>query len=224
MTFLFAFQASKTLTEEFNGVLNAFANGIPAQPQAGAVVALSQRYVDEIVDALVVNLMKGSSPSSSAPKVLETVASVIKGASHTMVRQVLAKMTNAELQPLTSYIAARRTQHMVDGKLRDFISFDLAKADYDLLKHAWADAAAEGTNQDEMTKAMLRFSELAIQAFYQESAQAVKLGFIARNVFAIGEAAIRKGSQAAIRRLVPALKPVELKAFGRYFGDMLVAG
>lgn len=223
MTFLFAFQASKKLTEEFNEVLNAFANGIPTQPQAGAVVSLAQRYADEIVDALVVNLMKGSSPSSSAPKVLETVANVIKGTSHTLVRQVLAKMSNAELQPLTTYIAARRTQHMVKGTLCDFISFDLAKADYDLLKQAWADAAAEGTNQAAMTKAMLRFSELAIQAFYQESAQAVKLGFIARNVFAVGEAAIRKGSQAAIRRLVPALKPEELKAFGQYFGDMLMA-
>ena len=223
MTFLFAFQASKSLTEEFNEVLNAFANGIPAQPQAGAVVSLAQRYADEIVDALVVNLMKGSSPSSSAPKVLETVASVIKGASHTLVRQVQAKMSNAELQPLTTYIAARRTQHMVKGTLRDFISFDLAKADYDLLQQAWADAAAEGINQAAMTQAMLRFSELAIQAFYQESAQAVKLGFIARNVFAVGEAAIRKGSQAAIRRLIPALKPTELKAFGRYFGDMLMA-
>ena len=223
MTFLFAFQASKSLTEEFNEVLNAFANGIPAQPQAGAVVSLAQRYADEIVDALVVNLMKGSSPSSSAPKVLETVASVIKGASHTLVRQVQAKMSNAELQPLTTYIAARRTQHMVKGTLRDFISFDLAKADYDLLQQAWDDAAAEGINQAAMTQAMLRFSELAIQAFYQESAQAVKLGFIARNVFAVGEAAIRKGSQAAIRRLIPALKPTELKAFGRYFGDMLMA-
>ena len=50
MTFLFAFQASKSLTEEFNEVLNAFANGIPAQPQAGAVVSLAQRYADEIVD------------------------------------------------------------------------------------------------------------------------------------------------------------------------------
>ncbi len=154
---------------------------------------------------------------------LETVASVIKGASHTLVRQVIAKMSNADLKPLTTYIAARRTQHMVKGTLRDFISFDLAKADYDLLKQTWADAAAEGTNQAAMTQAMLRFSELAIQAFYQESAQAVKLGFIARNIFAVGEAAIRKGSQAAIRRLIPALKPTELKAFGRYFGDMLMA-
>lgn len=223
MAFLFAFPASKTLTQEFNEVLNAFANGIPAQPQASAVVSLAQRYADEIVDALVVNLMKGSSPSTSTPKVLGTVASVIKGTSHTLVRQVLAKMTNAELQPLTSYIAARRTQHMVKGILRDFISFDLTKADYDSLKQTWAEAAAEGSNNAAMTEAMLRFSELAIQAFYNESAQAVKLGFIARNVFAVGETAIRKGSHAAIGHLVPALKPDELKAFGRYFGDMLMA-
>ncbi|MEO6698306.1 MAG: hypothetical protein ABIR53_02310 [Paraperlucidibaca sp.] len=222
MTFLFAFPASKTLTQEFNEVLNAFSNGLPVQPQAGAVVSLAQRYADEIVDALVLNLMSGSSASSSAPKVLETVASVIKGTSHTLVKQVLAKMSNAELQPLTTYIAHRRTQHTVNGLLLDFISFELSEADYTVLKQAWSDAAIEGNNQVAMTKAMLRFSELAVQAFYQESAQAVKLGFIARNVFAVGETAIRKGSQAAISRLIPALKPTELKAFGRYFGDMLM--
>lgn len=223
MTFLFAFQASSTLTSSFNGVINAFATDIPAQPQAGAVVSLAQRYADEIVDALVVNLMKGSSPSSSAPKVLETVANVIKGTSHTLVKQVLAKMSNAELKPLTAHIAQRRTQHRVNGELLDFISFELSADDHALLQQAWSTAATEGSNHAEMTQAMLRFSELAIAAFYQESAQAVKLGFIARNVFAMGESAIRKGSQAAISRLIPALKPVELKAFGRYFGSMLMA-
>jgi hypothetical protein len=223
MTFLFAFPASKILTQEFNEVLNAFTNGLPAQPQARAVVSLAQRYADEIVDALVLNLMNGSSPSSGAPKVLETVASVIKGTSHTLIKQVLAKMSNAELQPLTSYIANRRTQHTVNGLTRDYISFELSHNDYSLLKQAWSNAAEEGNNQTAMTESMLRFSELAVQAFYVESAQAVKLGFIARNVFAVGETAIGKGSQAAISRLIPALKPPELKAFGRYFGDMLMA-
>ncbi|REH36820.1 hypothetical protein DFR26_1958 [Paraperlucidibaca baekdonensis] len=222
MPFLFAFPASKTLTREFNEVLAAFADGVPSTPQAGAVVSLAQRYADEIVDALVLNLMKGSSASSSAPKVLDTVAKVIKSTAHTLVKQVLAKMSNAELRPMTSYIASRRTQHPVAGVLRDFISFELEQADFLLLKQAWADAAAHGDNHAAMTDAMLRFADLAVQAFYRESAQAVTLGFIARNVFAVGDTAISKGSKSAIKRLIPALKRTELQAFGRYFGDMLL--
>lgn len=222
MTFLFAFPASPMLTQDFNSVLNAFANGLPTQPQARAVVSLAQRYADEIVDALVLNLMKGSAPSSSAPKMLQTVANVTKGAAHTLIRQVVAKMPNAELEPLTSYIAQRRSSFEVDGVARDFISFELSAADFGLLRQAWADAAEQGTNHQAMSQAMHRFAELAVQAFYTDSAQAVKLGFISRNVFAVGETAIRKGSQTAISRLIPALSATELQAFGRYFGDKLL--
>lgn len=221
MRYFFAFPASAALAEGFNSVLAAFAENMPSQPMAPQVVTLAQRYTDEIVDALVLNLAKGPNASQDAPKALETVANVIKSTAHGLIRQVVAKMDNAELKPLMAYIEHHRQRFESQGQLQDFISFELTAQDYELLSSAWQQTAATGENPKAMEKAMIRFVDLALQAFYTESAQAMKLGFIARNLFAVGEAAIRKGSHLAIGRLVPSLKAKELKAFASYFDSML---
>lgn len=219
MTHRFAFRASEALHQDFMALQTAFHAGLPAAPQAKLAVQLTQRYTDEIVDALLLNLMRGSDADSHAPKAIETVASLIKSTVHALIRQVLGKMSNADLKPVADFIASRRVQ--LDGGLNDYISFELTPADHALLQGAWSAAAAGQHDVPAMTHAMLRFSELAIQAFYEESAGAIKLGFIARNMFSVGQAAISKGSRTAISRLIPSLKPRENQAFGRYFLGML---
>lgn len=220
---LFAFPASQALREDFQAILSAYAGkALPDKPQAPVVVDFAQRYSDEIVDALMLNLMRGADADSAAPKALETVAGVIKGTVHALIRQVLGKLDNAELKPVAEYIATRRAELTRDGITQDHISFVLSDADYELLRKAWSRAAAGEGDKQEMTAAMLRFSELAIAAFYEDSAKAIKLGFIARNMFSMGQVAISKGSKTAINRLIPSLRPREMKDFGAYFLAMLL--
>lgn len=220
MSHRFAFRASEALHQDFMALQTAFQGArLPDQPQAKLAVQLTQRYTDEIVDALLLNLMRGSDADSHAPKAIETVASLIKSTVHALIRQVLGKMNNADLKPVADFIASRRVQ--LDGGLNDYISFELTPADHALLHGAWSAAAAGQQDVPAMTHAMLRFSELAIQAFYEESAGAIKLGFIARNMFSVGQAAISKGSRTAISRLIPSLKARENQAFGKYFLGML---
>lgn len=219
---LFAFPASQALREDFEAILTAYAGKtLPSKPQAPVVVDFAQRYSDEIVDALMLNLMKGAEAGSAAPKALETVAGIIKGTVHALIRQVLGKLDNAELKPVADYIASRRAELMRDGVIQDYISFVLSEADYELLRSAWARAAAGEGDKQEMTRAMLRFSELAIAAFYEDSAKAIKLGFIARNMFSMGHVAISKGSKSAINHLIPSLRPREMQDFAGYFLGML---
>lgn len=220
---LFAFPASPALREDFQAIIAAYAGkSLPGTPQAPVVVDFAQRYSDEIVDALMLNLMKGADADSAAPKALETVAGIIKGTVHALIRQVLGKLDNAELKPVAEYIATRRAELTRDGITQDYISFVLSDADYELLHKAWSKAAAGEGDKAEMTAAMLRFSELAITAFYEDSAKAIKLGFIARNMFSMGQVAISKGSKTAINRLIPSLRPREMKDFGAYFLAMLL--
>lgn len=222
MTKLFAFSASAELQQDFQAVISAYEGGrIPTDAQAPRVVQLAQRYADEIVGALLLNLLNGASPDSAAPKALETVANVIKSTVHSLIKQVLSKLDNKELQPVAAYIAARRTVLTDDEGTREFISFELSDADYAKLHAVWSESAQGNTNKKALNDCMLRFSELAIEAFYQDSAKALKLGFIARNVFNVGHGAISKGSQMAINRLIPALGAREAKDFSAYFLSML---
>lgn len=222
MTKLFAFPASEALREDFEAILMAYAGKVlPTAPQAPLIVDFAQRYSDEIVDALLLNLMKGADADSAAPKALETVAGLVKGTVHALIRQVLGKLDNAELKPVADYIASRRAELTRDGVTQDYISFQLSDADHELLRKAWARAAAGEGDKTELTQAMLRFSELAIAAFYEDSAKAIKLGFIARNMFNVGHVAISKGSKTAINRLIPSLRPREMQDFAGYFLGML---
>jgi len=221
---LFAFAASHALQEDFQAVIAAYADGnIPKAPQAPRIVQLAQRYADEIVDALVLNLLNGAEADSAAPKALETVASLIKGTVHALIKQVLSKLDNKELQPVAAYVATRRTILKGAEGERDFISFDLSDADFARFDAVWSANAAGQIDKAALNETMLRFSTLAIAAFYEDSAKALKLGFIARNLFNVGHSAISKGSQVAINRLIPALREKETRDFAAYFHGMLRA-
>ena len=228
MSKLFAFAASHALQEDFQAVIAAYADGnIPKAPQSARIVQLAQRYADEIVDALLLNLLNGAEAGSAAPKALETVASLIKGTVHTLIRQVLSKLDNRELQPVAAYVATRRTilKDAAGGESgeRDYISFDLSDADFARFDAVWSANAAGQLDKTALNATMLRFSTLAIAAFYEDSAKALKLGFIARNLFNVGHSAIGKGSQVAINRLIPALREKETRDFAAYFHGMLRA-
>jgi len=219
---LFAFAASPALQEDFQAVIAAYAGGsVPKAPQSARIVQLAQRYADEIVDALLLNLLNGAEADSAAPKALETVASLIKSTVHTLIRQVLSKLDNQELQPVAAYVATRRTILKDAEGERDYISFDLSDADFARFDAVWSANAAGQIDKAAMNDTMLRFSTLAIAAFYEDSAKALKLGFIARNLFNVGHSAISKGSQVAINRLIPALREKETRDFAAYFHGML---
>lgn len=218
---LFAFPASAELQKDFNALQQAFVNGVPSAPQASLAVDLTQRYADEIIDALLLNLTRRPDGNQESAGILNTVAGMIKGTVHGLIRQILGKMSNSELQPVAAFIATRRTSVQEPDGVRDYISFQLSPADHELLRRAWQSAANGERDLALMTEAMLRFSELAIQAFYVETGEAVKMGFVLRNLFQVGKATISKGSRSAITRLVPAMRPSDMQAFGAYFLGML---
>ena len=226
MSKIFAFAASDALQQDFQAVIAAYADGnIPKAPQSVRIVQLAQRYADEIVDALLLILLTGAEVDSAAPKALETVAGLIKSTVHTLIRQVLSKLDNKALQPVADYVGTRRTI-LKDGAgdsvvERDYISFDLSDADFARFDAVWSANAAGQIDKAALNDTMQRFATLAITAFYEDSAKALKLGFLARNLFNVGHSAISKGSQVAINRLIPALRDKEARNFAAYFHGML---
>ena len=70
--------------------------------------------------------------------------------------------------------------------------------------------------------AVLQFSRIAHQHFYVESMHSLKLGMIARKLVDIGGVGIEKASEAAIRKLVPALNAEELLGFVEYLEPLYI--
>lgn len=221
MTTYFAFRASKELSESSLTLMENFERGVAA-PQSALFVKVAQLFSDEIVDTLLLNIVRASGPGHSHAHTLESFAGIIKSTVHTLIKQVLGKMSNEELRPLSGYIRQRRLPLTVNGETHDYVAF-VMPADFHARFRAVLEQGARGEkNAEELLACMEIFHEMAFTAFYDESLRQIKLGFIGRKVADMGGTAIRKGSQSASRRTIPHLEGEELKRFAQYFLGMLI--
>lgn len=221
MATYFAFPASDRLRDGSLTLLDNFEKGA-REPQSRLFVEVGQIFTDEIVDALLLNIVRSAEKAHSGAKILEQFASLIKSTVHALIKQVLGKMSNEELRPLAGYMRQRRLTLTQGGTEKDYIAFILP-ADFHARFRAVLEQGARGeSNTSELLACMEIFTEKAHTAFYDESLGAIKLGFIGRKMADVGGSALRKGSQAATRRLIPDLQGEELKQFCAYFLLMLI--
>jgi len=218
MTTYYAIPCPDRLRDNFALLVERLEQGT-RDPLAPLLITVANDYTDVIVQVMVLGNSEMMPPGSMARRVLEGVASLIKTTAHGINRQVLHKMSNTDLAPVSDLIRARRLE--TGG--RTFISFpvpdDLA-ASY---RHCfYAIKAGDYTVRDQLTASVLRFSRLAHQHFYIESMGALKLGMIARKLVDMGGAGIEKASESAIRKLIPALTPNELREFVEYLEPLYI--
>ncbi|MGH8493625.1 MAG: hypothetical protein ACRERR_11065 [Moraxellaceae bacterium] len=221
MATYFAFPASTALSTGSLTLLDNFEKGV-RDPQSKLFVEVGQLFTDEIVDTLLLNIVRSVDNNHSGAKVLEQFAGLIKSTVHALIKQVLGKMSNDELRPLAGYMRQRRLTLNHDGQEKDFIAIPLPADFYQRFRHVLEKGAQGEKNSAELLACMEIFSEKAHTAFYEESLGAIKLGFIGRKMADVGGAALRKGSQAATKRLIPDMQGQELKDFSTYFLTMLI--
>lgn len=221
MSSYFAFPASDALSTSSLTLMENFEKGV-RDPQGKLFVQVAQLFTDEIVDALLLNIVRSADANDTGAKVLQQFAGVIKSTVHGLIKQVLGKMSNDELRPLAAYMREHRLTLNEGGREVDYISFPIPD-DFRARFSAVLEKGTQGEKVNaELLPCMERFSEMAHQSFYEDSMKSIKLGFIGRKVADVGGAAIRKGSQSAIRHLVPSLEGEQLQQFCEYFRTMLV--
>jgi hypothetical protein len=221
MTPYFAFPASNLLRDESQVLMENFERGVTA-PQSARFVQVAQLFTNEIVDALLLNIVRAASAGHSGAGVLESFASLIKSTVNGLTKQVLGKMSNDELRALAGYIKQRRLEVSAPDGERHYICFTMPAAFQQRFRDALEQGARGERNVKELQACMEQFSDMAHKAFYEESLGAIKLGFIGRKLVDVGGVAMQKGSLAAIRRLIPDLEGEDLKRFSEYFLGMLI--
>ena len=218
MATYYAIPCPQELRQNFDLLITRFEQKVP-QPQNELLIKVANDYTDKIIEVMVLGNSQMMDQESFSAKVLNNVATVIKATAHTLIKQVLHKMKNEEMAPLTQQIRARKL--VINGM--DCISFPVP----DSLAASYRDAfeqIKQGNIQvrEQLMHAMLEFSLLANHYFYTESTKPLKLGFVTRKVADLGGVTINKASQAAIKKLVPQLNIDELKEFVAYLEPFFV--
>jgi hypothetical protein len=217
MATYYAIPCPSELRQNFDLLIAHFEQKVP-QPQNELLIKVANDYTDKIIEVMVLGNSQMMDQESFSAKVLNNVATVIKATAHTLIKQVLHKMKNEEMAPLTQQIRARKL--VINGM--DCISFPVPDSLAASYRNAFEQIKQGNQVREQLMHAMLEFSLLANHYFYTESIKPLKLGFVTRKVADLGGVTINKASQAAIKKLVPQLNIDELKEFVAYLEPFFV--
>ncbi len=218
MATYYAIPCPDGLRENFAKLIHNFENGVNA-PQNQLLIAVANEYTDKIIEVMILGNSQLLDADTFAAKVLNNVASVVKATAHTLIKQVLHKMKNQEMAPLTAQIRARK---LVIAE-QEYISFPIPTELAQRYRQCFmAIRNGDISARTPLMEAMLEFSLLANHYFYTESIRPLKLGLITRKISDLGGVTINKASQAAIKKLIPQLNIEELQGFVDYLEPFFV--
>jgi hypothetical protein len=218
MATYYAIPCPEGLRKNFAVLIHNFENDIGA-PQNQLLIAVANEYTDKIIEVMILGNSQLLDADTFAAKVLNNVASVVKATAHTLIKQVLHKMKNQEMAPLTAQIRARK---LVIAE-QEYISFPIPTELAQRYRQCFmAIRNGDISARTPLMEAMLEFSLLANHYFYTESIRPLKLGLITRKISDLGGVTINKASQAAIKKLIPQLNIEELQGFVDYLEPFFV--
>lgn len=217
--YYFALKPSDTLRDQIQTLIKNLDSGVK-EPQHKLHTQISILMTDEILDGLlmsIVNALKGEGESAG---ILGTLTNMLRSTVHVLIKQMLGKHDNAEVNRMAKYLRDRSLS--INGEFR--LGFPLTEAYgahmIDLLNKA---LAGEGDKyRTELTKAMGEFIDLSTARLYDDFVEPIPLGFILRKGANLGHSTINKGSHTAINRVFPTFNAEQIKTFSGIYADMFV--
>ncbi len=213
------FAPTDTLKNDIQQLLANLANK-SAEPQYHLANRISAVMTDEIIDCLLLNLVKSISHGESS-RMINFLGSFLKKTMHVMLKMMLGKASNSEIDRRTEFVRARFLNLPNDIPRLGFpMPQDLYQ---EFQRHFSAIDAGQGKEHTEaMVACMLRFADLALVHFYDEFVDKLDLGMILRKGAAVTRAGIHKENHSILPKMIRSLEPTDMKLFADYFRGMLV--
>ncbi len=217
MSAYFAFPAAPDLATDLETVL-LHLDQHDAAPQWQLYVKMSVEFTDAVLQTVLLDLVKATGSQSG---ILEQLASLLRGTMHVLLRQLLAKRSNAELLQAAAYVHARRRYRgssvYIAIPLTDSLRTRFEAVFLEI------DAGRGEANREELRVAMSEFVDQAVRGYYDDFVQALPLGFIMSKASNVARATIFKGAHAAMNKMIPSLTQGELKGLADYFDAFLLS-
>lgn len=221
MSTYFAFPLSAPAQQRLDELLKNLDSRASA-PQHDLHTQVSIEISDEIMRACVEEIITRfqAGGDGEGAGILHTMLGILKSTSHMLIRQMLGKASNEDVNRMAQYLRDRRLD--INGQvLFGFpVPNDLAARFEQAFAHI--DAGNGETHRGDAQQAMLAFADLALIRFYDDFIKPMELGFIKRKASDLGRATIAKGVQVAINKLFSGLKQKELKIWSDYFSTLFV--
>ncbi|HEX4870226.1 MAG TPA: hypothetical protein VFV15_05840 [Moraxellaceae bacterium] len=217
----FAIKLADPVQQRVDELLRNLDAGVSA-PQHDLHTRVSIELSDEImrvcVEEMIARFQAGGDGEGAG--ILHTLLGILKSTSHMLIRQLLGKTGNDEVNRMAQFLRDRR--HVLNGQV--LCGFEMPADLAARFDRAFAAiAAGEGEAQrGDIQQAMLAFADLALARYYDDFVAYMNLGFIKRKASDLGRATISKGMHVAVNKLFPTLRQKELQVWADYFSTLFV--
>ncbi|MCC2638213.1 MAG: hypothetical protein K0Q68_1932 [Moraxellaceae bacterium] len=219
MTTYFAMPLAQPVQQGIDELLKNLDTRVSA-PQHDLHTRVSIDLSDDTLRICVEEMMARFQGGESAG-ILHTLLSILKSTSHMLIRQMLGKGSNDDVNRMAKYLRDRR--HVLNGALLFGFPMPAELASRFATTFAAIRAGQGEQHRAELTRIMLTFADMAVERFYDDFVAPMDLGFLKRKGSDLGRATILKGCHVAVNKLFPHLDQKDLEIFADYFDSLLVS-
>lgn len=196
-------------------------NSRSREPQNKVFTEIAFDFVDVMLEGLFHGPTRQIELVGFRKRLIDTLGSVIEKTTHSLIRSVVAKLSNEELARLKDFVQERRL--VLDGK--PYVSYPLPQhftTRFEALHEATMSGNRE--NADVQADVMNEFSDIALDYMFKRPTDLIKLGFIARKGVDLGYSSIRSVAHSTTRKFSHDLSLEENQRLSTYFYGLMREG
>jgi len=181
--------------------------------------ALTHQTARDLIDNLLVGLID-IIPNPERQAAMRKVVVTIERATDTLLKILLGKENNEEVMPSFHFLRDRAT--FVDNEGVKRVGFKLSDADAIIINKGFAAVTPEQVDMKIFKTALETMNEEILTHFISRYAETLKLGLIKRKSVPVAKAAIDKGMNMALTKLLPDLPDSSLNRLANYYRPFIV--
>lgn len=218
MTYYFGFLPSDKLTDmihEAEQIIES-KSSVDYYPYRNA---LTQQIARELNDNLLVSLIEVI-PNPERQASMRKIVSTIERATESLLNVLLGKDKNEDIMP--SYNFLKNQTMFIDNDGLRRVGFQLSEASAQTITQGFAAVTPDAVDHAQFKTALETMNEDALTHFISHFTETLKLGLIKRKSIPVAKAAIDKGMNMALNRLLPQLPDDGLNRLACFYRPYLV--
>ena len=181
--------------------------------------ALTHQTARDLIDNLLVGLVD-IIPNPERQASMRKVVVTVERATDTLLNILLGKENNEEVLPSFHFLRDRATFIDNDGLKR--VGFKLTEQHTAIIRKGFAAITPEHVDTKTFKTALETMNEETLTHFISRFAETLKLGMIKRKSVPVAKAAIDKGMNMALNKLLPDLPDSSLNRLANYYRPFIV--
>ena len=181
--------------------------------------ALTHQTARDLIDNLLVGLVE-IIPNPERQAAMRKIVAMIERSTDTLLNLLLGKESNEEVLP--SFYFLRDCSTFIDNEGVKRVGFKLSDSDAKTVNTGFAAITPEHVDMKAFKKALETMNEETLTHFISQYAETLKLGMIKRKSVPVAKAAIDKGMNMALNKLLPDLPDRSLNRLANYYRPFIV--